>query len=89
MDYSLKEEIEKSIDNALEKVGASYTIGFEPSQSDGQNACFTIMFSEETRYDDLDNDVEVAIKDSGLLSEFDLYFFWDDGDLCICTDGWD
>lgn len=89
MDYSLREEIEESIDDALEDIDVNYDIDFEPSGSDGQNACFTVEFDEDTTYEGFDDDVEDAIDDSGICAEYGLYYFWEDEDLCICTDGWD
>ena len=91
MDRSLKEEIEGRIDEVLSQIGPSYTIDFEPSNSDGEgsNSCFAIKFECDSLDEDLYDNVERAIDDSELCSDYDLYSFWRDGDCCICPNGWD
>ena len=89
MKRSLREEIENAIDDALEDIDIDYEISFTPSSNDGENSCFTVEIDPDSTYDDFYEDVEDAIDNSGICSDYDLSYFWDDEDFCLCTNGWD
>ena len=77
----------KAIKDALCNLDIGYSIKYVRGNPDGENSCFIISFNWKDSYED-GMDIENCINASSICSEYDLYYFWD-GDLHICTNGWD